>query len=900
MAREAAETLQGIADGSVSPCGLIQEGLQKALDVPVVADLIGGAREKLDDFFQGHEEIARALQQATEIYHQLPDAGEAIATAKEKVDQFAELNQKATELVGQALDLVEKYKDDPQALLDDARQKLTDIVGGNAKISEMLAPLEDIPIVGPYVTVAKEHIARVEEAVAPIQAILAPFLVGEEKKDESGKDEKAEDESEEGEKAGDESGKDEEAEDESEEDEDGEENVWFYITTALDGERRKFGLDKVEGEEAVSEPFFYRITLKTRDEAVDFSQVLDNPVTVHFEYMSSHDVRRIHGIVTRFVQAEFDGEIVTYHAEIRPWFWKLTLSRNARIYQEQSVPDIVKSVFSDLGFSDFRDDTTGTYEPREYCVQYGERDFNFVSRLLEEEGIFYFFEHAEDKHILVLGDDDGAWKPCVGLESIRLRDVDPEKDDLVEKCTFEQALISNRYRAKDYHFETPETDIQADVDGKVEGSFEVYEYPGGFETTDEGEALVKKRIEEIELPEIVFKGESYVRGFVAGHTFDFEDHYREDYNRTYVVHRLKIEATDAQYRNWYESFPVETPFRPPRRARKPRIHGSQTALVVGKDGEEIWTDEFGRIMVQFHWDLLGENNEKSSCWIRVGQIWAGKNWGTLFIPRIGAEVIVSFLEGDPDRPIVIGTVYNATQTTPYAQPDEKTKSTIKTHSSKGGEGFNELRFEDKKDAEEIYIHAQKDMNTEVENARTTTVKEADDMLTVQKGNRIVEVSKGDDTFTAGEGNRIIQVKQGDETHSVKGKRTLAVEDKESHANEADFSHQVKGNYTLKVDGDLTIDVQGSVTIKSGMDMTHDAGQNLTAKAGMNMDHKAGMNLTNKADMNLENDAGINLTNKAKVNVENNAGAMLTNKASAMQEVDGGGILIVKGGLVKIG
>ncbi len=681
---------------------------------------------------------------------------------------------------------------------------------------------------------------------------------------------------------------------------DAEENIWFYVTTPLDGERRKFGLEKIEGEEAISEPFFYKLTLKTKDEAVDFNKILDQPVTVHFEYMSGDEARHVQGIVTRFVQAEFDGEVVTYHAEIRPWFWKLTLSTDARIYQEQKVTDIVKSVFSDLGFGDFRDDTKGTYDPREYCVQYGESDFNFVSRLLEEAGIFYFFEHAEDKHTLVLGDDDGAWKSCPGLPSARLRDVDPEKDDLVEKCAFERSLISNQYQAKDYNFETPETNVLAKVDGKVSGKFGVYDYPGGFETTGEGEAVAKKRIEEIELPEINFKGESYVRGFVVGHTFKFTDHYRKDYDGDYVLRRLKIEATDAQYKNWYESFPVKTPYRPPQKTEKPKIHGSQTALVVGKSGEEIWTDKYGRIMVQFHWDLIGKKNEKSSCWVRVGQVWAGKNWGTLFIPRVGSEVIVSFLEGDPDQPIVIGTVYNATQTVPYAQPGEKTKSTIKTNSSKGGKGFNELRFEDKKDSEEIFIHAQKDFNTEVENARKTTVKEADDSLTVEKGNRTVEVTKGNDTFTVGEGNRIVQVKKGNETHIVKGKRALSVEGKESHTNKADFTHQVKGNYTLKVDGDLTIDVKGAVTIKAGTDMTQKAGKNLTAKAGMNMDHDAGMNLTNKAKMNLTNDAGLNLANKGKVNVENKAGAMLTNKASAMQEVDGGGMLIVKGGLVKIG
>jgi type VI secretion system secreted protein VgrG len=345
----------------------------------------------------------------------------------------------------------------------------------------------------------------------------------------------------------------------------------------------------------------------------------------------------------------------------------------------------------------------------------------------------------------------------------------------------------------------------------------------------------------------IIRGAGSCRSFHAGAKFTMSGHYRDDANTSYVIRSLSVHANQEGYRNSFEALPASATYKPASVTPRPVIAGTQTATVVGKSGEEIWTDQYGRVTVQFHWDQLGKNNETSSCWIRVAQGWAGKAWGSIFIPRIGQEVVVSFLEGNPDRPLITGSVYNADLTVPYPLPDSQTKSTIKTNSSKGGSGFNEFRFEDKAGSEEVFVQAQKDMNVNVLNNQTITVTN----------------------------DRTVSVSKGNETHDVKGTRTLTITGNESHTNKADYTSDVSGNFTLKVTGNLSIEASGSVSIKSGT----------------SFDNKAGTALTNNA--------GTELTNKAGTNLTNDAGVSLTNKAAASQTVDGGGMLTLKGGLVKV-
>ena len=640
-------------------------------------------------------------------------------------------------------------------------------------------------------------------------------------------------------------------------------NLKLQVSTPLGP--NKLLLRALRGEEYISGLFQFNLEMVSEDSALDFQAIIGKPVTVTIS-LADNSKHYFNGIVGRFIQEETNARLTRYHAEIHPWLWLLTKTADCRIFQNQTVPDIIKSVFSDLGFNDFRDSLKGTYDKREYCVQYNETAFNFVSRLMEDEGIFYFFEHQDGVHTLVLGDDADVHQSCPGLEQnpVRFKQslVDHTQDLAITRCLVEEQVVSDKCALDDFNFETPSTDLIVE---EGDGKLRVYEYPGGFLSKSTGEGRAKIRLDAAEQPKKLIKGEGFVRAFTAGHKFTLKDHYRGDVNQDYVLSSVVHAVTQQTYTNSFEAFPATVVFRPSRITPHPVISGTQTAKVVGKSGEEIWTDKYGRIKVQFHWDQKGKNDENSSCWVRVDFGWAGKNWGGIFLPRIGQEVVVSYLEGNPDCPLVTGAVYNAEQTVPYTLPAEQTKSTVKTNTSKDGNGYNEIRFEDKKDSEELYFHAQKDQNIVVEHDRTKKVLN-NETNTIKK-DRSTTIEEGNDTYVVSKGNRTFQVNTGNETYEVKGTRDVTVTGDETHTDKANFTQKVTGNYELKVTGNLTIDVTGSVTIKSGQSMTHEA--------QMSMTNKAGMSLTNEAQIGI------------------------TNKGQATNTVESGGITSVKGAMVKI-
>ncbi|HEX4955295.1 MAG TPA: type VI secretion system tip protein TssI/VgrG [Thermoanaerobaculia bacterium] len=681
-------------------------------------------------------------------------------------------------------------------------------------------------------------------------------------------------------------------------------NRYFKITTPLG--KDKLLLTSFSGVEGISTLFHFDLELESEDPALDFKTIVGKGATVAIT-LADDSTRYLHGIVTRFVAQGGGPVLYRYRAELSPWLWLMTQSVDCRIFQEKSVPDIITQVFGDLGFTDFKKSLTGSYTPREYCVQYNETAFAFVSRLMEDEGIFYFFEHADGKHTLVMGDDASAFVACTGAAKVSYGHADEwTQQNSVKSLTVEENVIPGAFALDDFSFETPSTDLMASVDSTLaqNGSKRrIYAYPGGFLKKDQGDARTKKVAVEHEVRLRRARGESFCRAFVAGTKTTLENHGRADFNVEYVLARLEHRGSLNGYSNSFEAFPSSAPFRPPRATPRPVIPGTQTAIVVGKSGEEIWTDKYGRIKVQFHWDQLGKKDEKSSCWIRVAHGWAGKSWGQIFLPRIGQEVVVSFLEGDPDRPLVTGSVYNAEQTVPYGLPDDQTKSTIKSNVSKGGGGYNELRFEDKKDSEEVYVQAEKDYNRVVKNNDTLKVgfekKDKGDQTIDVYNDRTVTIDQGNESLQVKKGNRSIKVDTGNETHDVKGTRTLTITGDETHNDKANFNHNVDGNYVLKVKGDLTIDVTGKVTIKSGAAMAIESGATLSAKAATSFTAEAGTSYTAKAGTSLTNEAGTSLTNKAGTSLTNDAGISMTNKASATQTVDGGGMLTLKGGLVKI-
>ncbi|MCV4286393.1 type VI secretion system tip protein VgrG [Pseudomonas capsici] len=623
----------------------------------------------------------------------------------------------------------------------------------------------------------------------------------------------------------------------------------------------------------------------------DTALTLTSAIATHVTTTLHNDamLRPMDALVAEIRQLPADATADRYQVLLRPWLWWLTLASNNRVFQNLSTSDIVTSIFTDHGFSDHKLSLTGSYTPREYCVQYGETDFAFVSRLLEEEGIFWFFTHEEGKHTLVLADNNDAFPAIPNGPAVKYLGQGMGNRELhgIRSGQLVLQAVSGVYSASDYEFTTPTTSLYSKAEAKA-GPLSMYEHPGGYIAKARGDALTKQRVDGLRSQEKRFIGESDCRWLVPGHYFTLSGHDDATLNIDWVVTAVTHEASHEGYRNRFEAIPKATTFRPARLTPKPRMH-TQTATVVGKSGEEIWTDEYGRIKIQFPWDRDGKNDETSSCWVRVVLPWTGKGFGMQFVPRIGQEVIVTFIDGDPDRPLVSGCVYNGDNALPYALPANQTQSGIKTNSSKGGGGFNELRFEDKKDAEEVFLQAQKDFKTNVLNDTTVTVGH-DETLTVQNA-RTRTVKEGDETVTLEKGKRSVTIQTGSDTLDVKDTRTVKVGGDQTHSTGGNYTDKVTGNYSLTVDGNLTLKVSGTITLESGGSFTIKSGADLAVQASTSITQKAGTALTNQAGTSLENKAGTTLTN--------DAGISLTNKAAASQTVDGGGMLTIKGGLVQV-
>lgn len=674
-------------------------------------------------------------------------------------------------------------------------------------------------------------------------------------------------------------------------------------------------LRTIVGEERLSSLFTYRVTMISSDEDVAFDTLVGKPVTVTITLGDRETKRYINAVVGRIELTHVDDRslVAHYEAELHPWLWMLTHSGDCRIFQDKTVPEIVEDVCKGAGFTDLKSSLTGSYTTREYCVQYRETDYNFIARLLEEEGIFYYFTHEDGKHTLVLGDSASAFAKSSLLDALEYRAGDTHEDDdtIITGLSVERRVTPKSFGIDSYNFETPSTDLYATADG-ASGTGTISDGMRGYKTSAEGETLAKLRQEALAFPGARVRGGGVCRSLEAGTRITVSGHRKSELNAEYVLLSVRIDGSSGHFNAHFTGFSPDLPFRPLNTATKPRIHSTQTAIVVGKSGEEIWVDTYGRIKVQFHWDRVGAKDEKSSCWVRVAQNWAGKNYGILFLPRVGQEVVVTFIDGDPDRPLVTGSVYNAEQTVPYALPANSTRSTIKTQTSKDGTGkFNEIRFEDKAEAEEIYVHAQKDMNVDVLNDVTRTIKhdetetvENDSTITVNHDRKLTV--KNDHTVTVSEGN---------ETHAVsKGTRAVSVKGDETHTNNANFEHTADGNYTLTVKGNLTIDVTGDIVIKgksvkissnsadigikastamdvqSGTAMTLKSGTDATLKAGSGLTVQSGMGTTVKSGMGLDLKATMGLTAE---------GLTATVKGQTTGEVSAGAMLTLKGGLVKV-
>jgi type VI secretion system secreted protein VgrG len=641
------------------------------------------------------------------------------------------------------------------------------------------------------------------------------------------------------------------------------ENRMLRVETPLG--KDKLLLHAVTGAEEVSTPFRYSLECYSENASLSANDLLGKGVTITLIDGNGHE-HCTHGLVRRFVQQGRHEQLTAYTAEIVPWTWFLSLTQDSRIFQKLSVLDIVGKVFEKSPDAKYRVACSKAYPKRDYCVQYRESDLHFISRLLEQEGIFYFFEHEKGKHTMVLADSPSAIKSC-GKARFTATPEAWGRAGVVLAVDAETAVQTGKVTLRDYDYLKPATKLE---ERTGIAPWEHYDYPGGFSEKGDGDRLARVRLECAESLARIVRGSSTCAGFRPGFKWTLEEHYRRDLNSEYLLLGVRTDVRAGDYTSWDEggftyrnefvAIPATAPYHPPRITQRPQVVGSQTAVVVGKSGEEIWVDKYGRVKVQFHWDREGKKDENSSCWVRVASTWAGKSWGAIHLPRIGEEVIVDFLEGDPDQPIITGRVFNADRMPPYKLPDNQTQSGLLTRSSKGGSAAtaNELRFEDKKGSEEILLHAERDLEIEVENDRATTitknddrtVEEGDDTHAIKKGKQTITI-QGDQTLTIKQGNQAVTLDQGNQTITITMGNLATVVKMGNvntevklgkHSTKAMQSIELKvGQSSIKVDQmgvtiiGMMVKIEGkTITEMKGLMTKVEGSAMLTAKGGITM------------------------------------------------------------------
>ncbi len=640
------------------------------------------------------------------------------------------------------------------------------------------------------------------------------------------------------------------------------------------------------GQEAVSQLFSFQLDLMAENrQDVAFDKLLGQKITVSLT-LPDRKKRYFNGVCNRVIQGVRDKIFTAYRMEIVPQFWLLTRRAQSRIFQHISVPDILKKVLAGL---DVEYEIRGTFQPRDFCVQYRETDFNFASRLMEEEGIYYFFKHAADGHKMVVANTPQSHPDMPEMSEIIFEEVEGgmRKEERIYDWQKVQELRSGKYTLWDHSFELPHKHLEADkliqesvAVGKVthklkvgnNEQLEIYDFPGEYaqrfdgidkgggeqpseiqKIFDDNKRTVGIRMQQEAVPGLIIRGASNCRHFVTGHKFTLKEHFNgnDQYVLTGLNHSARLSAADYRsgesgeftYDNTFICIPFAVPFRPPQKTPKPVVQGTQTAVVVGPAGEEIFTDKYGRVKVQFHWDREGKGDADSSCWVRVATPWAGKNWGTIYIPRISMEVIVDFLEGDPDQPIVVGCAYNADMMPPYKLPDNKTMSTTKTMSSKGGGGFNELRFEDKKGQEQVFLHGEKDQDIRIKNDRREWI--------------------GNDRHLHVERDKREYIKQDD--HTIVHRDQIELIERDHHV-------EIKGKEAIKVGGSHSLDVGGSIIAKAAENHLEEAGQEIHLKAGMKVIIEAGVQLSLKVGGNFVDIGPAGVTIQGTMVLINSGGA----------------------------
>lgn len=627
-------------------------------------------------------------------------------------------------------------------------------------------------------------------------------------------------------------------------------------------------LKEFSASETISELFSFQLKLVHEENTADLiptvidpKKILGQPFGIKIN-MPDKTSRYFNGVVSHWRQGNRDTRFTYYQAIVVPKVWLLTQKRQSRIFQRLSVPQILRKIFA--GFN-VKYEFVGTFNRREFCVQYQETDFDFAARLMEEEGIYYYFEHTNTDHKMILANTPLSHADCPTQSKFPFEADLTRKDGSISSIvTWEMAyqLQSGKVTIWDHNFELPNKKLEADQPSLYpvanNSELEIFKFPGeygkrytgidrgGGDQTSELQHIFEdnQHQAEIQMQAIdakykVADGSSNCCPLTVGHKFSIFNHPAKgtdgQYMLTQVTHyavqspSMSTDETIADpYQNSFSCIPLKsgsTQFRPVRKTPKSKISGSQTATVVGPAGEEIFTDKYGRIKVQFHWDREGKYDVGSSCWMRVAQTWAGHNWGSIAIPRIGQEVVVEFLEGDPDRPLVTGSVYNPGQMPPYDLPGNSHTMGFKSNTTKGGGGYNEIVIVDGKSGELIRIHAQKDMDTTVLNDdRQYVIVNRD----IKVDGKHTETVKGDMSTTVTEGNQTNAVKIGSQTNIVK--QSIGIQSESSEiVVEAETQITLKvgaSSIFMKADGTIEIVGKDIRLIASGEIVSQATGENI--------------------------------------------------------------------------
>ncbi|MCF6114326.1 type VI secretion system Vgr family protein [Mesorhizobium muleiense] len=674
------------------------------------------------------------------------------------------------------------------------------------------------------------------------------------------------------------------------------------------------------GRDEISRCLAYTVGFVSSSPEIDPLKMLGGAVSIEGE---SDPKRWFSGLVSEFRLTRIEDRLAYYEAVIRPWLWFLGNTTDCRIFQNMSVIEIVEEVFSKYSTAKFEKRLQGSYPPREYCVQYDESDLDFVQRLLEHEGILYFFEHDEGKHTLVLADAMSKLKPAPGYEKVPYhfegqgsrRDV-----EYITEWIPGSSVRPGAYVHTDYDFEKPGADLMAKSAQPFSHKLaagENYRQPGAHLDVGRGDSLAAIRREEIQAVHQRIAAVGTVRGLYSGCTFKLDGFPREDQNQEYLVVSAEYRLFDPGYRALAdvesENFkvilgvaPTALAYRPPRVTTRPIMRGPQTATVVGPSGEEIFTDKYARVKVQFHWDRLGKKDQNSSCFVRVSQTWAGSGWGFIQIPRIGQEVIVDFIEGDPDLPIITGRVYNASQMPPYGLPGSATQSGWKSDSSKGGGGYNELMFEDKAGSELVNFQAQKDHNLLIKNDRTKLVQHdqsdrIDHDAKHSVGHNLDEDVGNNKTVKVGV-DQTTDIGNND-TETVGVNRSLTVGSNETIGIGSNSTETIGANHTQTVALVQTVTVGAARIDSVGAAETRTVGATRSVSVGISQTHSIGTSdtWTIGADQSISIGAGQTVAIAASQATDVGASRVANIKSNDSTDVGGGHMLkIAKGSKIDIG